>query len=73
MFVTAMEMNFQRWIEEKKLLHFKVVKVKKGRKEIWGRMISFDEQKGNLLIYNDDEKKIDNINLNEIEDIIPAK
>ena len=71
--MTTMESQLLKWIDDNKLLHLKVIIEKKGRKEIWGRILSFNELQRSLLIYSDDDKKIFNINLNEIEDILPAK
>lgn len=70
--MTTMYEHLRQWMKENRLLNLQIVKVKEGKQEIWGRLIQFTEDKGDLLIYNDDSKTLINVNINEIEEINPA-
>jgi len=70
--MTTMFEHLNLWMQENRLLYIKIVKVKEGKSEIWGRLIQITESMSNLLIYDDDNKKLINLNMNEIEDIMPA-
>lgn len=64
--------HLKLWMKENRLLYIKIVKAKEGKSEIWGRLIQITDNMNNLLIYDDDNKKLINLNMNEIEDIMPA-
>lgn len=70
--MTTMFEHLKVWMKENRLLYIKVVKAKEGKSEIWGRLIQITDNMSNLLIYDDDNKKLINLNMNEIEDITPA-
>lgn len=70
--MTTMFEHLKLWMKENRLLYIKIVKTKEGKSEIWGRLIQITDNMSNLLIYDDDNKKIINLNINEIEDITPA-
>lgn len=65
--------NINEWKKENRLMYLKIVRLKEGPKELWGRIINFDENSKDILVYNDDDKKIHNINFSEIEIIEPSK
>lgn len=64
--------HLKLWMQENRLLYIRFVKAKEGKSEIWGRLIQITDNMSNLLIYDDDNKKLVNLNINEIEDIMPA-
>lgn len=70
--MTTMLEHLKLWMKENRLLYIKIVKVKEGKSEIWGRLIQINDNLSNLLIYDDDNKRLINLNINEIEDIMPA-
>lgn len=70
--MTTLFEHLKLWMKENRLLYIKVVKAKEGKSEIWGRLIQIDDVMSNLLIYDDDNKKLINLSMNEIEDIMPA-
>jgi hypothetical protein len=63
---------FEQWIKENRLLYIEVVLKGVGRKKYFGRLIQFDQQQKKLLVYDDDQKKMDNIMVNEIDCIQPV-
>lgn len=62
----------QKWMKENTLLHVEVVLRKRGRKEIYGRLINVDKEKKMIVLYDDDQKKVFSYMLNEIDSIAPA-
>lgn len=62
----------QKWMKENTLLHVEVVLRKRGRKEIYGRLINVDKDKEMIVLYDDDQKKVFSYKLNEIDSISPA-
>lgn len=62
----------QKWMKENILVHVEVVLRKRGRKEIYGRLINVDKDKQTIVIYDDDQKKVFSYRLNEIDSINPA-
>jgi hypothetical protein len=52
-------------------MRIEVVIKKVGRKSIMGRIVQFDRDR--LLVYNEDEKKVDHIMIHEIDDILSIK
>lgn len=59
----------QKWMKENALVHVEVVLRKRGRKEIYGRLINVDKEKGTIVIYDEDQKKVFSYKLNEIDSI----
>lgn len=59
-------------MKENILVHVEVVLRKRGRKEIYGRLINVDKDKQTIVIYDDDQKKVFSYRLNEIDSINPT-
>lgn len=64
--------RIQQWQKENCLLHIKVVLKKKGRHILVGRIMNFDSTDMSILIYLDDQKKVEHYKFSEIDDIVPA-
>jgi hypothetical protein len=63
--------QIHRWVKEKSFMRIEVVIKKVGRNTIMGRIMQFDRD--SLLVYNEDEKKVDHIMIHEIDDILSIK
>lgn len=64
--------QMENWILTRQLMNVSVVQKSKGQKHFHGRILQFNPDEMLILFYHDDEKKVYNITLNEIEDIQPA-
>lgn len=64
--------QFTIWQNSNQLLVVTLMNNKDGRKDIWGRILSFDISKQTLLLYSDDTKKIYHFSFIEIKDIVPS-
>lgn len=62
--------QINKWVDENRLLYINVVLDKKPTKTIIGRILSFNEIEKNILIYVEDNKSVENIKINEIDEII---
>jgi len=71
--MTSMSDQFQEWIKQNQLLYISFIKPQSGKKIVWGRIIKYDESQELLLVYNDDDKAINQILINQIEELTPAK
>lgn len=65
--------RFYEWMREKRLLHIEIVLPRRGRQSFFGRLIQYDTGQESLLVYNDDQKALHHIKLNEIENIETAE
>jgi hypothetical protein len=63
---------FDQWIIEKRLVLIEAILEKTGRKILLGRLLHFDHRQNQLLIYDDDHKKVHCVRTNEIDHISPA-
>ncbi|MFA8439424.1 hypothetical protein [Pueribacillus sp. YX66] len=63
---------FKKWHEENTLVHVEIVIQKVGRKGIFGRLISIDEEKESIVLYDVDQKEVLSFMLNQIDSITPA-
>lgn len=58
------------WVQTSKLVHVTYVRPKAGPIRVMGRIITVHEDQ--LLIYDDDQKKIINLKFHELDDIQPS-
>ena len=65
----SIESDLLVWKKSNQLLIIKLIAPKKGRKILIGRVIQYDSEKCNLLIYLDDDKNIYSVSIYEIEQI----
>jgi hypothetical protein len=61
--------KIEQWISENRLVQIIAVYEKLDRKLIIGRIIQLNRLEGGLLIYTEDDKKVENLLINEIDDI----
>jgi hypothetical protein len=61
--------KIEQWISENRLVQIIAVFEKLDRKLIIGRIIQLNRLEGGLLIYTEDDKKVENLLINEIDDI----
>lgn len=66
-------LQIQDWITENRLVKLTYIVEKQGEKVIYGRLIKLDEDDEIILIYVDDEKKVESIHIHAIEDIRPSE
>jgi len=66
--MTTLEMLLEQWKRDNALLNVVIIRSKR-MKELLGRIISFDTANKNLIIYLDDKKQTELLNLGEIIDI----
>lgn len=64
---------FPHWIKDNQLLQVTRKHNAAGPGRLLGRMISYHEDSKLVLLYIDDEKKVYNLSLDEIESIGPAQ
>lgn len=57
---------------ENRLVRLVYVVEKYGPTTVYGRIVQFDEQGQNLLLYNDDRKEVISIRFSEIDNIEPS-
>jgi hypothetical protein len=67
--LSELKKHIDHWITSKKLVRLQVVQKRTGRTFLYGRILQHDEAGQFILFYHDDEKKVSNISLNEVEDI----
>ena len=72
MFQEKFHEQFQHWIDENRLLRIEVIYRKTGRKTIIGKLLQFNPHINTLLVYTEDQKTVESININQIDDIFPA-
>ncbi|MGD9679137.1 MAG: hypothetical protein AB7V16_12410 [Vulcanibacillus sp.] len=60
------------WKEQNQLLIIKLIAPKNNRKILIGRIIQYDAEKCNILIYLDDDKTLSSVSIYEIDQIKPA-
>jgi|GEM_PF-3029256 len=70
--MTDLVQQIEIWIQSRQLIRLSLVQKGIGRKVFHGRVLQFSAQEMLILFYHDDEKKVYNISLNEIEDIAEA-
>ncbi|KAA0546344.1 hypothetical protein FZW96_16745 [Bacillus sp. BGMRC 2118] len=68
-----LEENFKRWKENNELIFVDMMKQKKGRQRLYGRLLNYDVKKQYLQVYNDDEKSVYNVSFVEVDDIGSTK
>lgn len=71
-FIMSITSDLLKWKEQNQLLVIKLVASKKNRSTLIGRIIQYDPEKCNLIIYLDDEKTTYSITLYEIDQINPV-
>ncbi|WP_100404942.1 LSm family protein [Bacillus solitudinis] len=64
--------QFQDWIKTNRLIRVVSIESQMGRKTIIGRLLLFDPDRRTLLVYDDDQKEVINLQLNEIDSIETA-
>ncbi|MBM7662746.1 hypothetical protein JOC85_003556 [Bacillus mesophilus] len=67
------EKNFNAWQKSNELIYVEMMKQKKGRTRVYGRLLSFDMNEGYVQIYNDDEKSVHKLSFGEIDHISSTK
>jgi hypothetical protein len=60
---------FERWKNENKLLNVEYLIVKKGRSSFLGRLLQFNTDTKTLVFFVEDQKSVQTLSLNQIEDI----
>ena len=64
---------FKSWITDQKLLFVEIIFQKEGKKELFVRLLKYDELKKTLLLYDVDQKQVLSIKINQIDSIQPAE
>lgn len=64
--------QLQSWITQKKLVRIELLKGRGLKQHLIGNILNYDAGDAKLIFYHADEKKVYNLNLNEIEDIRTA-
>lgn len=64
---------FKNWITDQKLLFVEIIFQKEGKKELFVRLLKYDELKKTLLLYDVDQKQVLSIKINQIDSIQPAE
>lgn len=67
------EQNFKKWKENNELIYVDMMKQKKGRQRLYGRLLAYDVNKQFIQVYNDDEKSVYNFSFEEVDDIGSTK
>lgn len=67
------EQNFKKWKENNELIYVDMMKQKKGRQRLYGRLLDYDVTKQYIQVYNDDEKSVYNFSFEEVDDIGSTK
>jgi hypothetical protein len=57
--------KIDEWLKSSVLLTLEILNYK-GVSSLHGRILSYEPEKGNILFYDDDFKKVENISLHEI-------
>lgn len=63
---------FKKWLQENKLVHVEIVIRKVGRRGVFGRLVSVDEDKELIVFYDEDQKQVLSFHVNQIDSITPA-
>ncbi|ADO59983.1 hypothetical protein [Paenibacillus polymyxa] len=58
--------QIEYWFNSKTLLTIKILNAKGKEESLHGRIISYEPESNNILFYEDDFKRVDNILLSEI-------
>jgi hypothetical protein len=69
----AWESSFSQWKNPNELIYIDMIKQKKGRVRLYGRLLSFDMNEQYIQVYNDDEKSVYKFTFREIDDIASTK
>lgn len=64
---------FKNWMNDQKLLYVEVIFQKERRKQLFVRLLKYDELSQTLLLYDVDQKKVLSVKLNQIDSIQPAE
>jgi hypothetical protein len=67
-----MEDLLRAWSETKQLVSITTLRYKSGRSVIMGRILQYNPEQNDLLVYDDDRKVIHHLTFTEIDDIQPA-
>ncbi|WP_246942908.1 hypothetical protein [Bacillus pinisoli] len=67
------ERNFNAWILSNELIYVDLMKVKKGRVRLYGRLLAYDMNEKYIQLYNDDEKSVYTLSFKEIDHISSTK
>jgi hypothetical protein len=61
--------QLQEYLENETLLYITYVVKKIGRRTVWGRVLQVIESEEKILIYDVDNKTVEQINLHQIDEI----
>lgn len=68
--MTNYERQLRTWIQDGRLVRIELLKGRGERQWLLGRILNLDMQIKQLIVYQVDEKKVYNLKLNEIENIV---
>ena len=68
--MTKYERQLRTWIQDGRLVRIELLKGRGERQWLLGRILNLDMQVKQLIVYQVDEKKVYNLKLNEIENIV---
>ncbi|WP_456276902.1 hypothetical protein [Bacillus sp. AK128] len=63
------EKNFSNWKATNELIYVDLMKQKKGRVRLYGRLLAYDMHERYVQLYNDDEKSVYKVSFGEIDHI----
>ncbi|WP_027726270.1 hypothetical protein [Tuberibacillus calidus] len=61
--------TLQKYKEEDALLYITYVVQKVGRKTIWAKILQINEEENNILLYDVDQKSVEQLKINQIDEI----
>jgi len=61
--------TLQKYKEEDALLYITYVVQKVGRKTIWAKILQINEEENNILLYDIDQKSVEQLKINQIDEI----
>lgn len=67
------EKNFNDWKNSNELIYVDLMKQKKGRVRLYGRLLAYDMIEQYVQLYNDDEKSVYKLAFGEIDHISTTK
>lgn len=61
--------TLQKYKEEDAILYITYVVQKVGRKTIWAKILQINEEENNILLYDVDQKSVEQLKINQIDEI----
>lgn len=61
--------KLRKYKEENSLLYITYVVQKVGRKTIWAKILQINEEENNILLYDVDQKSVEQLKINQIDEI----